>query len=1248
MKPIKSRTFFSNILLLGVLLFGAYFLEAFNQERWTVQNRSALQSHLYDVRNSLETHLNSDFQLVKGLVAIVAYNPEIDQPLFARLGQELIHPDSSLIILSAAPDLVIRLLYPLKNNEAAMGLNLETHPEQSAAVLKARDTGKWVLAGPVNLVEGGVAFIARMPVFLNEGNAEKRFWGVVNALVDQDRLYEKSGLTDPELPIEIAIRGYDAEGAAGKVFFGRENIFHQDPVLTEIKFPSGSWQLAAVSKSPLISPLEYMWPWRIGYMIAALIVFISFLVINRSLDTASRALKSAERSRKQLASSLDSLHERESLLRTVVDEMPDVLVLKDQNGNFLLANETVAKLYNTTPEQMVGKHDGDFGVPSKMAEFFRQNVLKIMEKGETEVVYEDSKDAKTGEIRHFKSVKKPFKGIDGQNQILVIAQDITDLIATQHDLAESEERLSTILDNVDAFIYLKDTEGRYLFANQAVRDLWRVGMDDIIGSKDDGFFDEETVANIIKNDRLVLDKGETFHAIEVNTVPETGITRTYQSTKLPLRNEHGEIYALCGISVDITDIKSSESALRESEQRFKMAGKAAYDLIYEWDVASDTLTWFGDVDAMLGFPKGKVSHQIQAWLELIHPEDVEQLADAVERHRESTQPIHYEYRIADSQGRYRYWSDRALPMINEEGHPYKWVGVCADITLQKDQQQKLEHSAYYDPLTGLPNRSLLTDRLKQAMSQCHRRKQQVAVVYIDLDGFKEVNDTYGHEVGDKLLIAIGNRIQSHLREGDTISRLGGDEFVAVLSDLDNSYAAVPMLDRLLQATSQPIMHEDLILQVSASLGVTYYPQSDEIAPDQLLRQADQAMYQAKLNGKNRYFLFDTENDRSLRGQSESDEHIERALQHQEFELYYQPKVNMHSGEVIGMEALLRWNHPDKGLLLPGEFLTGMENHQLTNKIGDWVIRSALSQISDWTIAGAPYQVSVNVAGSQLQQGFVEKLDEVLREFPNIEPEMLQLEVLESSALQDINLVSEVMRGCEEIGVSFALDDFGTGYSSLTYLKYLPAEVLKIDRSFVRDMLDDPDDMAILEGVMGMSSAFRRKVVAEGVERIEQGVFLLRLGCDLAQGYAIAKPMPASQVLDWVSSWHPPEQWQIQSRVRREDLAILFAEVEHRAWVRTLDSYIANPDLPLPPLSPHQCRFGQWWDEEGKYRYPDGVSALLSDLHQRVHHCGVEIQKAVEREEFDKAAAYQTEIHEVSSELINELDRILNSLYSSQI
>jgi diguanylate cyclase (GGDEF)-like protein/PAS domain S-box-containing protein len=581
-------------------------------------------------------------------------------------------------------------------------------------------------------------------------------------------------------------------------------------------------------------------------------------------------------------------------------------------------------------------------------------------------------------------------------------------------------------------------------------------------------------------------------------------------------------------------------------------------------------------------------------------------------------------------------------VFDAQSNARQFVALFSDVTELKKQERALEHIAHFDALTTLPNRVQLADQLKRTMAQALLHGQRLAVAYLDLDGFKAINDHHGHAAGDQLLIAIAARMKQALREGDTLARIGGDEFVAVLLDLPDGTASAPMLTRLLAAAAQPELIGDadgtLVLQVTASLGVTFYPQIDEVDADQLLRQADQAMYQAKLAGKNRYHLFDAEQDRSIRGHHESLERIRRALDAREFVLHYQPKVNMRTGAVIGAEALIRWQHPEKGLLPPAVFLPVIEEHPLAIDIGEWVIVSALSQLEAWHAVGLDIPVSVNIGARQLQQAdFVERLRGLLAAHPQIKPACLELEVLETSALQDLAQVSQVIAACREIGVMFALDDFGTGYSSLTYLKRLAVAQLKIDQSFVRDMLDDPDDLSILEGVLGLAIAFRRQVIAEGVETVEHGKMLLQLGCELAQGYGIARPMPADELPGWSAAWRPDASWREVSTVSRDDLPVLFARVEHVAWVAALENHLKDKRAAPPSLDHRQCRFGLWLYGEllaGRRAMP--VLQAIEPLHEAVHALAVELLQLKAQGRAPEALARLDELHDLRDALLAHL------------
>ncbi len=459
------------------------------------------------------------------------------------------------------------------------------------------------------------------------------------------------------------------------------------------------------------------------------------------------------------------------------------------------------------------------------------------------------------------------------------------------------------------------------------------------------------------------------------------------------------------------------------------------------------------------------------------------------------------------------------------GEVKNYVALFSDITTTKLHQKQLEHIAHYDALTNLPNRMFLAKRLSQALNHAQKNSLSVAVAFIDIDGFKEVNDLYGHNIGDKLLIKLSIQMQQTLRKNDIIARIGGDEFVVVLTDLDTIQNAYHVLNRLLLAIAKPIFIDNLTLKITASIGLSISDTQNNQDGDQLIRQADQAMYQAKQLGKNQYYVFDIEKDSAIYLQHANVEEIRKAIKNQEFVLYYQPKIDMLTAKVIGVEALIRWNHPLRGLIYPKDFLPIIENDVLSIALGEWVIDTALSQIEIWQSMGLSLSISVNINAIQLQQKeFVSQLEELLAKHPTVEADFLELEILETSAIEDIVQVSNIMNRCLALGVKFALDDFGTGYSSLSYLKRLPAKMIKIDQVFIRDMLDDCDDLAIVKGIIGLSKAFDRNVIAEGVESIEHGKALIEIGCTLAQGYGISKAIKASEIPQWIISWKSNSKW----------------------------------------------------------------------------------------------------------------------------
>ena len=434
---------------------------------------------------------------------------------------------------------------------------------------------------------------------------------------------------------------------------------------------------------------------------------------------------------------------------------------------------------------------------------------------------------------------------------------------------------------------------------------------------------------------------------------------------------------------------------------------------------------------------------------------------------------------------------------------------------KREHQKSLEQAANFDALTGLPNRRRLTELFEQELHEANQRNGLVSVCFIDLDGFKDINDEHGHAVGDSVLKSVADRLLSCVRAHDVVARLGGDEFVAILRDVDDERVYA----RLLDAIRQPLSYKHHVLQLSGSMGVTVYPEDDSDT-DQLLRHADQAMYAAKEAGKNTFTLFDLDSHFSRKERVRVIEQIDDAIKLGALELYYQPKISFVRQSVEGFEALIRWNHPQEGLLGPGHFLDHIEYTEYARNVGNFVLREAVTQLQNFSQKQLPYSLSVNLSPSHfLGPGFREDLALALKDCPPEIRSRLILEILETTALDDTDRVLENLRACRELGVDISLDDFGTGYSSLDLFRRLPAKEIKIDRSFVMDMLENNDSDMIVSAIVSLSKSFKRRLVAEGIESSAVEAKLIELGCDLGQGFFYSKPLPLSQALDWAENFN---------------------------------------------------------------------------------------------------------------------------------
>jgi diguanylate cyclase (GGDEF)-like protein/PAS domain S-box-containing protein len=813
-------------------------------------------------------------------------------------------------------------------------------------------------------------------------------------------------------------------------------------------------------------------------------------------------------------------------------------------------------------------------------------------------------------------------------------QDVTEARQAQTALRESKELLQLFIERAPAGLAMLDYEMRYLAVSQRWKEIHSLQDQELIGRSHYECF--PNLPESWKEEHCRVLAGASLPAEERHLERADGSVQWIRREVIPWRTANGTVGGMILFAEDVTRQKETEQRLRMAASVFTNAREG----ITITDPEGNILEVNEMFTRITGYTREEAIGQNPRLLKsgLHSAEFYANLWRSLKEEGQWTGEIWNRTRSGEIIA-----ENMTINAVRDAGGKLlQYVALFSDVTQLKEHERQLEHVTNYDVLTSLPNRALLADRLRQAMALPTLQNKLLAVAYLDLDGFKGINDRHGHGAGDRLLTSLAFNMKCALRRGDTLARLGGDEFVAVLLNLENAEGGVPVLNRLLEAAAEPVQVGELSLSLTASVGVAFYSEKDEVDADSLLRRADQAMYQAKLAGGNRFHIFDPDHDEIVRGRHENVEHIRQALAAREFVLYYQPKVNMRTGKVVGAEALLRWRHPHRGLLPPGMFLPVIEEHPLAIELGEWVIDSALAQMETWIDAGLEIPVSVNVGALQLQQAdFVDRLRGLLAAHPRIKPFSLELEVLETSALQDVVQTSQVLNACREIGVLFALDDFGTGYSSLTYLKRLPASVLKIDQSFVSDMLEDPENLNILEGVLGLASAFHRQVIAEGVETVEHGLMLLQLGCELAQGYGIARPMPAGDLPGWAATWRPDPRWAEVPLVHSGNRALLYASVEHRAWVAAFEAFLQGKRHGPPVLDQRQCRFGAWLDTEGQAgRGQHPAYRSVDAIHRQFHQLAAAIVASQAQGRNSEGLGRLGELHILGDELQEQLETLM--------
>jgi len=579
----------------------------------------------------------------------------------------------------------------------------------------------------------------------------------------------------------------------------------------------------------------------------------------------------------------------------------------------------------------------------------------------------------------------------------------------------------------------------------------------------------------------------------------------------------GQPVLMAGVTMDITKRKAAEearhkaeAALHESDERFRQMAENIQEIFWLTDAQKKQMLYVSPAyETIWGRSCDSLYAEPLQWIESVHPEDRKQVNDAVTHQAMGDYDI--EYRIIRPDGTTRHIHDRAFPIRNSSGEVYRIVGIAQDITSRKEQEAHIQYLAYHDALTGLPNRALVMNRLDQALAQAQRHKQMLAVLFIDLDRFKTINDTLGHPAGDMLLQQAGVCLTELLRDEDTVGRVGGDEFLILLPGLDTVQDVAHVTGKIHESLSVPFKVTGHQLHITASIGISLYPRDADKA-ETLVKYADTALYLAKEQGRDTFRFFSPELDAKVRARLHLENDLRCAIDRDELLLHYQPQMNLSTGQLTGAEALLRWQHPAHGLVSPAEFIAIAEETGLIIPIGAWVLRRACTQARAWQLAGiAGFRISVNLSSRQLEQADIaESIYQILQD-TGCDPRLLELEITESTVMNQPVEAIVKLQALHEMGIQLAMDDFGTGYSSLAYLKRFPLDRLKIDKSFVDGIPEDNDDMVIVQTIIVLARQLRLKVTAEGVETEAQQLFLKANGCDEMQGYLLSKPLLAEEL-----------------------------------------------------------------------------------------------------------------------------------------
>ncbi len=818
--------------------------------------------------------------------------------------------------------------------------------------------------------------------------------------------------------------------------------------------------------------------------------------------------RAGDNERNERDSAIEALRASEEKYRDILESIEDAYYEVDLKGNVVRCNSAFCRMLGYSAEELIGLNNRSFQTPEVAAsvyttfnEVFRTGTpahsfdWAMIRKDGSTVVGEGSVHL----VRDLQGEAAGFRGM---------LRDVTQRRRTEQALRESEAKYRGILDTIEDAYYEVDLHGDIVLCNSAFCRMLGYSAEELIGQNNRRFQQPEAAASVFATFNQVYRTGVPAHSFDWQMIRKDRRTITGEGSVQLVRDLDGKAVGFRGILRDVTERRNMEQALRESEARFRALTNLSSDWYWEQDSEfrytrmESRRAGAGSIqNSFLGKRPWETELEIEGfggW---------QTHRDLLAAHQ-SFRDIIMHRLLAD--GRPYYISVSAEPVFDASGTFAGYRGVSREITEQKIAEERIQHLATHDSLTGLPNRVMFSHLVANAIASAQRYQRNCAVLFIDLDRFKFINDSLGHEAGDQLLKEISKRFKKALRASDVVARLGGDEFVVLIQDLQQETQAATVARKLLSATLKPITLGGRDCHITASIGVAMYPQ-DGGDEQSLMKNADIAMYYAKDEGKNNYQFY----SKDIRAQSLErlalETNLRQALEREEFTLHYQAKRELEKGRITGVEALLRWDNAELGPVSPARFIPIAEDTGLIIPIGKWVLRTACEQNVAWQRMGLPpIHMAVNLSARQFtDERLVQDIAAILQE-TGMAPNLLELEITEGMVIQNPEHALRLLREIKEMGVRLAIDDFGTGYSSLGQLKNFPIDTLKVDRSFIRDIATNAEDKALTEAIIAMGKTLQLTVVAEGVETQEQENFLREHACDEMQGYLFSKPVPAGE------------------------------------------------------------------------------------------------------------------------------------------